>query len=268
MIIKQTITTRIKLSTNDVLTYKGFKTCDDMLLDRIKSTYVNKCFKDAFVLSINKIISRSTVLENVYDIDAGDFVDLTFEFTGEIFTEKEIIPRCKLVKIQPDGRRDCVVEDKPYIKIAIKDHEIIKHYEVGDSFPCIIGNASLKTISDSVIIKAIPFCSQYAIRTYLILDNKTEIFKTITLLKDIDDNVSVTSSHRRRKEWYEHATFINTNNEIKKIYEENINNPRFKFFLDFMKIEDPTDKVSDLKNGTKSISAIMLKRIQLIITRL
>jgi hypothetical protein len=253
MYVNKTVCTCIKLTTNDTLTFNGYKTLDEMLINIITKKYVNRCYKKAFILKINKILVRSQVFEDVHDINGdGMLVNVTFEFYGETFNTNDIIPRCKLVKIQSFGRYDCVVDNKPYIKIAINQHDIIKHLEVGDSFPCIIGSASLKTISQDVIIKAIPFCNQYQHQIYNILDNKSE-FRTITLNDDIDDSVSTTSSHRRRKEWFEHPTYISLFSKITNLYNENINDKNFKFFLELMTVKDQTDKVSDLKKWNEIV---------------
>lgn len=253
MIVNKTVCTCIKLTTEDILTFRGHPNLNNLLIQLITEKYQNRCYKKSYILKINKILERSNAFEDITDNTGSFLVNVTFEFTGEVFNQNDIITKCKLVEIKSIGRYDAIVEDKPYLIVAIEPHEMIKHYQVGDSFPCIIGQSALQTIRRKVIIKGIPFHNQYKILTFHIIDNKSELFKNVTLndmtdmTEDFDDSTSVASSHRKRKEWYENSRYLYLFNEINNIYNANKDDESFKFFYDLMKITDLTEKVSDKK---------------------
>lgn len=261
MIVNKTVCTCIKLTAQDTLLFRGHKNLNDLLMQLITEKYQNRCYKKSYILKINKILERSSAFEDITDNTGNFSVNITFEFTGEVFNQNDIIPKCKLVEIKSIGRYDAIVEDKPYLIVAIEPHDIIKHYQIGDYFPCIIGQSALQTSRRKVIVKGIPFHNQYKILTFHIIDNKSELFKNVTLsemtdmqVDDFDDNTSVASSHRKRKEWYENSRYLYLFNMIDNIYNNNKDDEVFKFFFNLMKIESDEDS----KSGNKKWNEIVI----------
>ena len=74
---------------------------DDAILRLVKDIYDNKCYQLKYIHSINKILFRSNIQANQFDLSGTFNVDLVVQVDCEYFSYQESLMTMKVVKIIP-----------------------------------------------------------------------------------------------------------------------------------------------------------------------
>jgi hypothetical protein len=262
---------KVVLSSEEVLTFGGFKTIDDLIIYKLHKQFVGICYKNSVVTKILNIERRSAVLQEKLSFIADMYVNVIFNVECVTFAKNDIISCCKVSKIQPDGRIDAIPEisdefenlnnnlsvklkndnlepKKVLIYLAIRPNEKLRHVKVGDRIPAIVSEVNYRTMTPYVVIRALPFTIQPKRKIYKILPsvNKNKnlpisitldnsIVNDLDELDDDDDSKS-NASFRRKRLWYERSVYSNILESINDIYNECMDSKyakhaEFKHFL-------------------------------------
>lgn len=262
---------KVVLSSEEVLTFGGFKSIDDLIIYKLHKQFVGICYKNSIVTKILNIERRSAVLQEKLSFAADMYVNVIFNVECATFAKNDVISCCRVSKIQPDGRIDTIPElseefdnlnnnlsvklkddmilepKKVLIYLAIRYNEKLRHVKVGDKIPAIVSEVNYRTMTPYVVIRALPFTNQPKKKIYKILPstNKNKnlpvsIALDNSIVDDLDelddDDSKSNASFRRKRMWYERSVYSNILESINNIYNECMDSKyekheEFKHFL-------------------------------------
>jgi hypothetical protein len=153
MIITKKITTSVDLLSPDAIFDPNI---EKVILELLTKRYVGKCYKSMLIISILKIINRSTIKMASNRLDGGAFVDVTIELEGIVYSKGEILHNCKIIEITD---MDITAEHKTAgIKIQ-KDatSSLFKLLTVGQVIPIIVGMSRYIIDQNSISIIGVPY---------------------------------------------------------------------------------------------------------------
>lgn len=177
MLITKTFMTTIDIS--DCLEY--YTNIDVLIMQKLKARYTKKCCMSMLIISVDKIINRSSMRVATNRLDGSMYVDVDFSVTGIVFIPGEILHNCKIIEI------------KAQTITAEHEHAIIKLQKT--SLP--VSDAIFKTLKINQVIPVVVQLTRYMankpMSTMLATPYIPQPFETIiySVGKPLDDKQTV-----------------------------------------------------------------------------
>jgi hypothetical protein len=131
MFIRKILETRVDLhDPNDVYV----KDIDTLLLSRLRSKFVHKCYKSCFIIKVLRILRRSFIRINSF-MDGMGYVNVNFEVQALVYNTNEIITGATIINKDPNGRMQC---KSAYASIEVAPDKILDTYEKGSKIPLVV----------------------------------------------------------------------------------------------------------------------------------
>lgn len=168
MIFNKTFETQINLTDiNDIFSINA----DDLILNKLKTKYENKCYNSSFILNVNRIINRSELIFNKRSLNAYINVNVIFEAQVLHYEYLDII--CDNNVIDTTNKKIICKSEHKSIIINNKSGKL-NNVNVNQHIPIIVGKCSYSLFKNVISINSYPFVP--------ILENKTNIYYKIEKL--------------------------------------------------------------------------------------
>lgn len=134
MIIKKVLETSIDL-TDPVEIYNH--DINPMIIKKLTTRYKNRCFQSIYVLSIVKIIRRSSIKMTTARLDGSASIDIQFEVEGIVLIEGNILHGCKVIEIHTNA----ITAEHKYVGIKLQrdsSNKISQILQIGQVIPVIV----------------------------------------------------------------------------------------------------------------------------------
>ena len=112
MLVTKTLTTTVDI--NDCL--EQYTNIDQLLIKKLRERYVKKCYMAMLILTVDRIVRRSSIHIAANRLDGSMFVDVEFIVTGCVFMHGEILHNCKIVEI----KAQTITAEHPYAIIKLQ----------------------------------------------------------------------------------------------------------------------------------------------------
>lgn len=126
---------------------------NNLLLDILKDTFENKCYKSCFILKVNNIINRSDINFNNKDLEASVNVSVQFEADILYYDMYDIITNVSITAIT-DHKIICQHKNA---SIFIQYENKLKSYKENQIIPIKVGICKYYLGENKVSINAFPF---------------------------------------------------------------------------------------------------------------
>ncbi len=253
---------------------------DTFLLEKLNDKFKNKCYTNLYILSVDKIITRSNLRCIDNKNDGTIKVDIKCEVTGEYYITGEILFGCTIKSISING----IIAEHPNAVISLKKdfginaknqinaaYQFIGVKKVDVNIPIIVTQCKYSLYKSKVTISGIPFIKPF--ETGVIF---TSNFKFISedetqLLNSLFEKIK--SLETKHNEIIEQ---IKTNQKLNKIYktsvflikykiDNHIIEPKYKKIYTKINIDELEDYYKK-SNGSNIADMSVLSLINLIDT--
>jgi hypothetical protein len=201
MIIKKEIEVGLDVS-DPINLYSG-----DNIMYVVKSKYEKRCFKGAYIISVDKILRTSDCVINRESNDGSGTVAVVFLATVMMYSHGEIIVDCKISRIDPKSSIIIGTTDTAYV--MLKRTNIFTSLKPGQYIPVQVGGMLYSPGSSSVAINAVPFLPEIATTRYICEEAVAPIEEfcgpLIAQVKQLEKSVDRTS-----KSWKALSGFISS----------------------------------------------------------
>lgn len=126
---------------------------NDLLLENLRNTFKNKCYKSSYILDINKILNRSDLNFNNKDLNASVNVVVQFEADVLEYDKYDIINNIKITAITEHK----IICQSKYASIFIQNENILKDYTENQIIPIKVGICKYYIGENKISINAFPF---------------------------------------------------------------------------------------------------------------
>ena len=148
---------------------------DQILLNKLKDTFENKCYKSCFILSVDNIIKRSNLNCNNKDLNASVNISIMFQATILQYDIYDIINNVKIITITDDK----IICQTNNASILIKSDKNLNTLKVNQIISIRVGKCSYTTGESKISITAFPFIPIIENDIYYILNELTNEQKHI-----------------------------------------------------------------------------------------
>lgn len=148
MIIQKVLETTIDITdANDIFN----PDLNSLCIKYLELKYLNKCYMSCLIIKINKIIRNSSrFMSN--ELHGYAKINVEFEVNGIIYTKGEVIPNCRIIKIENNGYMHCSSE---YAGIQIRpDSKVVNIYKEGQIVPFIVKRVMYNPSQSSISVEA------------------------------------------------------------------------------------------------------------------
>jgi hypothetical protein len=180
---------RIRSTLNILLTIQDFyildsSDIDSVLLDLIKHNYEKICYGGYFIHEVVRIIHRSGIEANQFDLKASFNVNACIEIDCEHFVMYELMTGLPIIK---KARDNLILQNDNVLAICRCSAETMDKYNVGDTVPikvgkCIVNIGDEQIKLNSVFMKPTPTEIAYKL---VPAKEKAELTNQIKLLVDL-----------------------------------------------------------------------------------
>jgi hypothetical protein len=151
MIIDKYFETRLEINDPIDLFSKDY---EQTILDILKKQYTNVCYKSSFIISINKIVRRSSLYCKSKTLDGGIYFDVQFKASCIVYDKGEILHNCSIVKVTD---KNILFAKTKQASIRIKNITKLNVFKEGEHIPVIIQGIRYPPFKPEIAITAIPF---------------------------------------------------------------------------------------------------------------
>lgn len=147
---------------------------DTLLLKELNNIFKGKCFKNCFIIEIIKILERTNIIIEQYDVTGNGYINCRFiAKIFDILKTGDIIPICNVNKILNDKillcpsldnnlyadefkKLDNITNNIEQIRIGLLKNEKLNFLKVGDKIPVQIDNILYQVGENILIFASIP----------------------------------------------------------------------------------------------------------------
>ena len=128
---------------------KMFSKLEEIVMHELSTTYIGKCFQNAYIVSINRVIKHSEVRVDSNNIDGSGIIDVIFETTAIIYMPGEVLVG-KIVHIDPAGFAILKTDNT----IITTNISTAKLYSKDMLIPVRVVKAAYTPMSDDIVVNA------------------------------------------------------------------------------------------------------------------
>ena len=165
MIISRNINVLLTIDDFNILMSKDIT---NALFELIKEKYTGICYQSTLIKEIVKIIYRSDIESNQYDLNGSFNLSVTFEANCESYSYGEVIADMKIINITPNA----ITLKKDNVLALMKTKNFNINLKKDSLYPIIVAKAGFEIGHSIIKINAIPFIA---------LQRDPVIYKTGTL---------------------------------------------------------------------------------------
>jgi DNA-directed RNA polymerase subunit E'/Rpb7 len=151
--------TKVIETTIDLFNPKEIYTSNipEMLIQKLKTRYSNKCYQSMLITDIIRIIKHSDIRMVDNRLDGAAYIDVQFEAVGIILVQNEILHGCKVTEVISNN--SVIIEHKQAGGLIQADpkNQIIKIIKKAQLIPVIIKDVRYNINQSEISIRAIPF---------------------------------------------------------------------------------------------------------------
>jgi hypothetical protein len=182
MIVAKLLETTLQIAPDEV--FGG----EALIMNKLSRQFVGKCFSQAYIIEIIKIIKSGEIRMDTNAIDGGATFDVLFEANTIIYSPGEIIV-APIGRIDPNATALLSLDNV----IIIANIEEIKSYELGMQLPVMVNTAKYPPMAPKIIVNADPLV-KWPLETYQwhvtgSLD-KSAYKQLLTYCEQIEDKLS------------------------------------------------------------------------------
>jgi hypothetical protein len=134
MIIKKIQETSIDLMTPQEIFHHDI---DTLLMQKLSSRYRGRCFQSIYILSIVRIIRRSSIRMTITRLDGSASVDVQYEVEGLVLNPGDVLHGCKIIEIH----NNAITAEHKYVGIKLQNsvtNKISQILQVGQTIPVVV----------------------------------------------------------------------------------------------------------------------------------
>lgn len=150
MIISRNI--NVLLTINDFNVFMS-KDITSSLFELVKEKYIGICYQGTLIKEIVKIIYRSNIESNQYDLNGSFNVSITFEANCESYSYGEVMADMKIINIT----NNAITLRKDNVLALMKTKNFNINLKKDSLYPIIVAKASFEVGHSIIKINAIPF---------------------------------------------------------------------------------------------------------------
>jgi hypothetical protein len=206
--------TKVFTTTIDIVDcLEQYTNIDVLIMKKLQDRYVKKCHMSMLILSVDKIIRRSSVHISSNRLDGSMYVDVEFAVSGVVFIAGEILHNCKIIEINAQT----ITAEHPYAIIKLQktslpvSDAIFKTLKIDQIIPVIVQLDRYMANKSTATMLATPYVPQpFANIVYSInkpLDDK-QIEQLKSLLELVSDEEKKHSSIKDTKSYAVFSTIM------------------------------------------------------------
>lgn len=161
---------------------------DNLLLEILKDTFENKCYKSCYILNINHIINRSDINFNNKDLEASANISVQFEADTLHYDMYDIITNVSITAITEHK----IICQHKNASIFIQYENKLKNYKENQTIPIKVGICKYYLGENKISINAFPFIplkSEIETETYYniskLTNNEITELNSLSIINDI-----------------------------------------------------------------------------------
>jgi hypothetical protein len=134
MLIKKIQETSIDLMSPQEIYHHDM---DSLLMQKLSARYTGRCFQSIYILSIVRIIRRSSIRMTITRLDGSASVDVQYEVEGLVLNPGDVLHGCKIIEIH----NNAITAEHKYVGIKLQKNvtnKISQILQVGQTIPVIV----------------------------------------------------------------------------------------------------------------------------------
>lgn len=159
MLITKVYETIFNLSPREM-----FMDIDQILIEKIKKRFENKCEGNSLIVKFLEIITRSNCRVSKSRLDGSGDIDVKFKAEAIVYNENDVLNNCEVQKIEKGTKIICKHERAV---IVIDTKKILQSLKPGQKIPVKVGSVSYIKGNDKITIYGSPYTYSYMFNIYI-----------------------------------------------------------------------------------------------------